>query len=134
MTQNKSVKPPSTTNNTSNKTVNNPTVEPKKTISLSPTKTITQYIKPANFISIPLNISSPVNGISVSTPALSVKGKTIPKGDVIVNETETTADTSGNFTAKITLDEGSNIISVQAIDAEGNSEEKELIVIYNPTN
>ncbi len=134
MMKGKSVKPSVTINITSDKTGISPTVDPKKVSNLSPTKTNVQGGKSANFVSIPLNISSPANGTSVKTPALTVKGKTVPKAEVIANETETVADTSGNFTANINLDEGDNIISVTAIDADGNSVEKEMTVSYNPTN
>lgn len=125
MMQGKSVKPQETANSVSDKL----TEEPKKIINLLPTG-----VKSANITGIPLNISSPVNGASVTNATLTVKGKTIARADVVVNDAETTADTSGNFTANITLDEGDNIISILAIDADGNSSEKEMTVTYNPAN
>lgn len=131
MMQGKSVKSPLPVNKTADNDINNPTAALNSPLP-SATVTTNQKNKPANFISIPLNISVPVNGASFSNPTLTVKGKTIAKAEVIVNETDTAADTSGNFTADITLDEGDNIISITAIDAEGNSTEKELTVSYNP--
>lgn len=82
--------------------------------------------------SISLAISSPVNNITVTSSSLVVRGKTAPKSEVFVNDAETKADTNGNFSVTLTLDEGENYILVVANDANGNFSEKELTITYTP--
>lgn len=79
-----------------------------------------------------LTITSPLPDSTVYTPTISVRGKTVPRAEVSVNEKDTTADSSGNFSATLTLDEGENTIFITAVDDEGNSAETELIVTYEP--
>jgi len=81
--------------------------------------------------SLTLTISSPAYGVTVTSAKLTVRGKTLPKAEVFVNDVETVADGSGNFSATLTLDEGENYIIVFANDDAGNAVEKELIVNYN---
>lgn len=80
--------------------------------------------------SISLVITAPKNNTTVSSPTITVKGKTVPKADVFVNEKETTADTTGNFSLSYTLEEGENSILVIANDADGNASEAELTIAY----
>lgn len=80
---------------------------------------------------ITLTISSPVNGAMVTNPAITVRGTTKPGAEVFVNDVQAKADTSGNFSAKLTLDEGDNPIVVSVNDADGNVAEKELNVVYD---
>ena len=77
-----------------------------------------------------LTISSPQNGNVVSSPSVTVRGKTKARAEVFINEKDVIADANGNFTAEIALDEGENVIVVFANDAEGNTAEQELIVTY----
>lgn len=86
-------------------------------------------LPPAKEIS--LTISSPANGATVTSPTVTVRGKTVPKADVSVNDKDVVADANGNFSAIITLDDGENTIVVVASDANGNNTEKELAVTYN---
>ena len=51
---------------------------------------------------------------------------------MFVNESETKADSSGNFSATLTLDEGENYILVVANDSSGNYAEKEFTITYTP--
>jgi hypothetical protein len=81
---------------------------------------------------ITLTMSSPVSGATVSTSTIAVSGKTAPNAEVFVNESETRADASGNFSVQMSLDEGDNYIIVVANDADGNAAEAELTVIYSP--
>lgn len=81
---------------------------------------------------ISLSISSPPNGATVTRSSLTVRGKTAANAEVFVNELETKADASGNFSISVTLDEGENYIIVMANDAAGNVAEAELTVTYNP--
>ena len=83
---------------------------------------------------ISLTISSPVNGATVTTDSVVVRGKTKPNAEVFVNDEATVADTSGNFSVTLNLDEGDNPIVISANDADGNVAEKELIVNYDSGN
>lgn len=81
---------------------------------------------------ISLSISTPKSGVTVSTATLAVNGKTVAGADVSVGDLEVKADASGNFSATVTLDEGENILTVVAVDANGDSAEQELTVTYTP--
>lgn len=83
-------------------------------------------------VKMTLSVSSPPNGATVSNSSLTVKGRTKANAEIFVNELETKADASGNFSVSITLDEGDNYIIIVANDADGNVAESELTVIYNP--
>lgn len=83
---------------------------------------------------ISLTISSPVNGATLTTETVVVRGKTKPNAEVFVNDETTVADTSGNFSVTLTLDEGDNPIVVSANDTDGNIAERELIVNYDSGN
>lgn len=77
-----------------------------------------------------LNIQSPEDGATLATPSLTVKGTTVAQTEVTVNNVDSKADAQGNFSAKLTLEEGENQIVVTANDAEGNWAEKDLSVTY----
>jgi len=83
---------------------------------------------------ITLEVTSPVNGATVSSPNITVSGKTLPGADVFVNDTELTADANGNFSMQLTLDEGDNQITVSANDNNGFSSEQDLTVTYEVPN
>lgn len=103
------------------------------TTSTSPgTTSKTQGSGYTNTKTLTLSISSPSNGATVSSPSVTIKGKTAANAEVFVNDTSTRADASGNFSVTLTLDEGDNPIVVSANDADGNVVEKELTVTYTP--
>jgi cytoskeletal protein RodZ len=77
---------------------------------------------------ISITITSPQNGATLSSGTVTVTGKTSPNADVFVNDQEVHADASGNFSAKIDLDEGQNEIIVTANDAYGNAAEQDINV------
>jgi hypothetical protein len=79
---------------------------------------------------ITLSVTSPLNNATVTSPALTVRGKTAPNAEVFVNDAETKADAGGNFFASITLDEGENPVVIVANDANGNSAEQDIMVTY----
>jgi hypothetical protein len=79
---------------------------------------------------ISLVITSPTNGSTVTSASITVSGKTSPNAEVFVNDEETTANASGNFSVNLTLDEGENPIVVSVNDAEGRVAQKELLVTY----
>ncbi len=80
-----------------------------------------------------LEISKPQDKSTVTSPAISIMGKTQPQTEVYINDQTLIADNNGNFSASLTLDEGENIINVLVVDDEGNSAEAELTVTYEPT-
>lgn len=80
---------------------------------------------------ISLRITSPSTGSTVTSPSVVVRGVTVPKADVFVNDSQVSADSGGNFSVPVTLDEGDNSIVITANDANGNYAEQELTVIYN---
>jgi bacillopeptidase F len=77
-----------------------------------------------------LNIQSPEDGMTLATPSLTVKGTTISQAEISINNVDTKADLQGNFSGKVTLEEGENQIVVTANDAEGNWAERDLTVTY----
>ena len=81
-----------------------------------------------------LEVTSPVNGATVSDPILVVSGKTEPNAEVFINESELTADSQGNFSTTITFEEGENVVVITASDDDGNYAERELTVIHEPTD
>ncbi len=82
---------------------------------------------------ITLTVSSPSDGLTVNSPDITVSGKTTPNADVSVNDQEIKADASGNFSVKLTLDEGDNPITVTASDEQGNYIEKDITVNFVPS-
>lgn len=94
--------------------------------SVSPTKA-TQLVS-----GIQLAVTSPSGNVTVSSSSLTVRGKTVAGAEVFVNDLETKADASGNFSVTLTLDEGENYILIVTNDASGNYAEKEFTVTYTP--
>jgi hypothetical protein len=83
---------------------------------------------------ITLKITSPSDGATVTSPAVTIKGVTIPNAEVSVNDKDVTAGATGSFAVSLTLDEGDNYISVVATDADGNAAETDLTVTLNTGN
>lgn len=82
---------------------------------------------------ITLTITAPASGSTTANASIVVKGKTIPRAEVFINEYSLKADNAGNFAYTVSLDEGENIIIVVANDENGNLAEAELIVNYQPS-
>lgn len=72
------------------------------------------------------------DGSIVKTNKVIIKGATIPKAEVFINDLELVADALGNFTGTVTLEEGDNPISIVAVDENGNYSEEEITIIYEP--
>lgn len=79
---------------------------------------------------IPLAITYPKDKSTVASSAITIKGQTTPNAEIAVNEIDTKADSSGNFSAAVSLDEGENTIIVVANDQNGNYSEKEVTVTF----
>ena len=80
-----------------------------------------------------LQIDQPKNNETVATAIITLIGKTLPNASVFVNEQELKANANGDFSTKITLDEGENDVYVVAADDFGNSAEKDIIVNLEST-
>jgi hypothetical protein len=81
-----------------------------------------------------LMIASPQHLSTVSTPSVVIKGTTSPKAEVFVNDKDLIADSKGNFSVTVNLDEGENTISVSANDADGNFAAEDIVVTYEPAS
>lgn len=75
-----------------------------------------------------LDVASPKDGDTLSANSVLVEGKTAPLAEVFVNDAEALADSTGNFSVKMGLEEGENSITIMANDEVGNYAEKEIIV------
>ncbi len=108
----------------------NPQQENKVSVAIRPEVT-QETEKVAN--EIELSIIQPQNNTAVVNPMVSVVGKTAPNADVFVNDKELKADSQGNFSTTVELDEGENTISVLANNSDGAFTEKEIIVTLEST-
>ncbi len=80
-----------------------------------------------------LQINEPKDSITVTNQAITIKGKTISNGFVFVNDQEFKADSNGNFSTTVILEEGENYILVVVSDYYGNSVEKDILVNLETT-
>ncbi len=101
--------PPSNTNGTNN-------------VKVIPSEAITSVNQ------ITLDVTSPQDRSTVTTPTITVAGKTTPNADVFINDKQLVADSQGNFSTTLTLDQGDNEIAIIANDQNGNSSERDLTV------
>jgi hypothetical protein len=90
--------------------------------------TAANSISPAQNIS--LSITQPQANATVTSPSLTIKGKTESGATVFINEKESKADAQGMFSIPFTLEEGENYFVIVAADENGNSVEHELTVTY----
>ncbi|MEK7154879.1 MAG: hypothetical protein AAB697_02000 [Patescibacteria group bacterium] len=99
------------------------TLNPKQVTIATPEPTID-----ASAQKLTLTVTSPLDGVVVKAAAVTIKGKTAPKADVSVNDIETKADSVGNFSAVVKLDEGQNYVVVIAVGEDGEFAKLELVV------
>lgn len=112
-----------------NKIIPNASPSPTPAPSVLPSPVVSPSYTPQK--QIELNITSPQDNAVVTKPTLVVTGKTVPSADVSVNEVDTKADTKGNFSATLILEEGENAIMIVSSDQNGNYSETDLTVTYN---
>lgn len=110
-------------------TTNKIVADDEKIAGGSTPNTPTVTTAPVVTAALDLIITSPVVDSTVSTSSVVVKGKVNPKAYVIINEYDLTPGKDGSFEQRINLDEGENYISVVAYDDDGNSSERELLVV-----
>ncbi len=102
---------------------------------ISPTNTDNQGVNgetlsPQIQQEISLNILFPVNGQVINSDQITVKGTSVPNAEVNINDIQVIADTQGNFSATVKLDEGENTIIIVANDEKGNTAEQEITITY----
>jgi len=92
----------------------------------------------AELVDNQLVINSPEEDLLTNEAELIVAGSGNPDSFlvVLVNDTEyiSSTDESGNFSIKVTLAEGGNLIEVISLDEDGQSSSKQRSVIYEKTN
>lgn len=106
-----------------------PENEVSSVVSPSPAESETEKPVSAGLI---LNITSPTNNSTVSTSSVKLQGQTTAGAEIFVNDLETKADSQGNFSLNLKLEEGENEFAIIATDDEGNSAETTLTVTYAP--
>lgn len=79
-----------------------------------------------------LEISSPQNESVVTTPSITVRGRSTPDAVVSVNGQLEELDANGAFESFISLEPGPNTIEVVANDFNGGQNSRLLTVIYVP--
>jgi cytoskeletal protein RodZ len=75
-----------------------------------------------------LEVIEPKENTTYSSSSIRVSGKTSAYAEVYVNDTQTKADGTGNFSVNYNLDEGENLLTIVANDQAGNYVEKEMTV------
>lgn len=106
-------------NSTTDQLINNPTGSESATIQDSS-----------------LIINSPEEDLFSTEEELIVSGSSVPDSFIIVlvNDVENVSNTdeSGNFSIKVKLYEGGNLIQINSIDEDGKQISKQRTVIYEP--
>ena len=80
---------------------------------------------------IPLTVSEPLDETTVDTADLVVKGQTEADAVVSVEGVTIEVDEDGKFSTVVTLEEGPNLIEVEASNFEGDEGSIVLTVIYD---
>ncbi|MEO6509092.1 MAG: hypothetical protein ABIO02_03995 [Patescibacteria group bacterium] len=77
-----------------------------------------------------LEITSPGDNAKVNKSEVKIEGKTDKGVEIKINDLPTVVDAQGSFQQAITLKEGENKIHVVAQDDAGNTEQRELTIVY----
>lgn len=82
-----------------------------------------------------ISLSSPEDGLVLSENEVRVAGTTIPEAYVVIftnnTDTITTADSSGNFSSTVSLEDGSNVIRVHVVNSQGETTIAERLVVVS---
>lgn len=109
----------------------------KSSITEKPTSEFIQDNQETEATATPtvLALHSPDDGTIQLEKELTVTGTTIANSFVVVfvndSDSVSTSDESGNFTIKVTLDDGVNIIRVHVIDENSSSVVEERLVVVS---
>ncbi|MBI4334411.1 MAG: hypothetical protein HY673_24415 [Chloroflexi bacterium] len=88
--------------------------------------------RPALESNLPLTIETPATNAVVKDETILIKGKTSPAAFVTAGRNKIDPDENGNFTARVVLEQGINIIEVLASDLSGNTKGQIFTLIYHP--
>jgi hypothetical protein len=83
---------------------------------------------------LPLSVTEPADAATISGDSVNVQGQTAPGATVSVNDSVVIADSTGAFSANVSLAEGLNAIDVIATDDNNNQGEVLLMVNAIPTS
>lgn len=122
-----------------------PTTTPTRTPTPTPTPTATATATPTPMptatptptatppsSALFVTITQPADGAFLSDPTCIVKGKTSIGANVSVNGRAAIVDSAGNFSGQVDLVDGaSNVITVTATDAQGNTKTVKITVMYS---
>jgi hypothetical protein len=104
------------------------TITPRYYISPSPDSSAAGSSSTNSTMPMFLTVTQPHNNATVSSPNIVVKGQTVAGADVLVNDIQTKADSSGNFSLSVILDPGVNTMTIVANNDVGDYVEKEIVV------
>lgn len=79
-----------------------------------------------------LTIDQPTDGQTVTTQLLTVSGSTDPNGTITINGQQAIVGTDGKFSGTVSLQSGSNTVTVVATDQADNTTTVTRTVTYNP--
>jgi sulfur transfer complex TusBCD TusB component (DsrH family) len=79
-----------------------------------------------------LQVLSPQDGAAVKTPQVLVVGTSTPGAVVTVNDDIIEVGADGKFQSTVALVQGKNVVEIVASDDQGNQQNIELNVIYQP--
>lgn len=79
-----------------------------------------------------VTISEPSDGATTSSQFMTVSGKTEPKAHVTINDAQQIVGADGSFSGVVTLQSGSNTITVVVTDEAGNQTRVNRTVTYSP--
>jgi hypothetical protein len=77
---------------------------------------------------ITLTITSPKDGATLNSTNVAIVGKTEPNAELFINDVEGKADSNGDFSISVGLEEGQNQLIIDANDDSGNVAEETLTV------
>lgn len=79
-----------------------------------------------------ISIVSPLNGSTVNSPLVNIKGSADRISYISLNDQTITTDKAGNFSQELLLHPGYNILSVKVTDRFGRESSKNLTLVYHP--
>ena len=77
-----------------------------------------------------LVLTNPADNIKVYSEEITVSGKTDPDSSITINSRPTVVDSEGNFVKTIILNEGANLITIQARNIAGSIKTEERHITY----
>lgn len=75
-------------------------------------------------------VSSPASGISVSESLISIEGRVKNSKEINLNDRPIVIDQAGNFSEKMLLSYGYNVLMLKAEDRFGKTAEQKLEIVY----